>query len=134
MSRGPAPPRPGAIDLALPVPSAPFERSERLARLARYVEANPASPLSAAEAASLLGLDRTYFSKFFLEHVGLPFSDWNRSVRLRRALELLGDSNIPIPAVADRCGFGSVRTLQRWVKSVSGLTPQEYRVRRQGRK
>lgn len=112
------------------LPEAPFKRSERLARLQRYVEQHGADSLSAAQAARLLHLERTYFSKFFHRQVGIRFSEWIRLVRVDKAFELLRDTNVPIPVVADRSGFRSTRSLQRAIKKVVGVTPHTIRAGR----
>lgn len=117
-----------------PLPEAPFERSERLGRLKLYVEQHLAEPFSAADAARLLHLERTYFSKFFRRRVGICFSDWVRLVRLHKALELLRETHAPIPVVADLSGFSTVRSLQRAIRRIVAVTPQEYRARHRGTK
>ncbi len=58
---------------------------------------------------------------------GISFPDYIKSLRIRHALELLGENpDISISELADRCGFYTIRTLQRSFLAVTGKTPSEY--------
>ena len=57
----------------------------RFHRLARFVHENLEHPLSLGQAADVVGLERTYFSRAFRKSVGCTFSEWIRFVRIERA-------------------------------------------------
>lgn len=98
----------------------------RLRRLSALVNASP--HLSLAELAKELGLESNYLSAFFRQKTGMRFSEWLSRVRVEHAVIVLRQDS-PMTTVAHVAGFGSVRTLERNFKRVTGETPREYRSR-----
>lgn len=84
--------------------------------------------LNRQSAADLLGKSSYEIDKMLEEIApGISFPDYIKSLRIRHALELLGENpDIPISKLADRCGFYTIRTLQRSFLAVTGKTPSEY--------
>ena len=56
-----------------------------------------------------------------------------RRVHLERAKQLLADTDMPVPDVADASGFQSREYLACAFKRATKLTPREYRARVRGR-
>lgn len=104
-----------------------FAFDERLARVREYCEANLDRKISLSKAATVAGLEYTYFSSYFHSTVGVRFGDWLRYRRVLRAQEMLRATKQPIAAVANACGFGNLRTFQRAFRRVSGMTPRAFR-------
>jgi AraC-like DNA-binding protein len=99
----------------------------RLQRLLRYVKDNLARPISLAEAAQLVGLERTYFSRFFRSAVGFRFSDWSRGLRIEKAKVLLRRRGPTVFAVAITVGYADITTFERAFKKQTGFSPRVYR-------
>ena len=55
--------------------------------------------------------------------------DYLKTLRLRRAAELLSGSDLPIKVVTGRVGFESRSYFTRAFRAFSGLHPTEYRTR-----
>lgn len=107
----------------------PFQRSVRLRRLAAWMRDHPARELSRDEAAALAGMAPASFSRFFREQTGIPFGLWDAARRLEQAKALLREDDASVLEVAERAGFGSVRSLERWFMRLEGMTPSVYRSR-----
>jgi transcriptional regulator GlxA family with amidase domain len=104
-------------------------RDPRFHRLAIHVRKNLDKHLSLAQAAGIVGLERTYFSRVFRDLAGLKFSDWIRTVRIERAGELLSTSGrITIMSVALTVGYRDLTTFERAFKQCKGISPRDYRV------
>ena len=73
----------------------------RLHRLLLYVEYHLSEPLSLAMAAEIVGLERTYFSRFFRNAIGQTFFEWNQEIRMQRAKTLLRRKDWTCPASVD---------------------------------
>jgi AraC-like DNA-binding protein len=108
---------------------AAFTYYARLGRLRAHVLHDLAEPVTAREAARIAGVSATYFSTFFHERVGVPFTRWVRAVRIERAMELIRATNVSITDVATHVGFQDLRTFERAFKSTTALTPREYKKR-----
>jgi len=99
----------------------------RLHRLLRHVKDNLSRPVSLAEAAHLVGLERTYFSRFFRCAVGCRFSDWSRGLRIEKAKILLRRRGPTIFSVAISVGYSDITTFERAFKKQTGFSPRVYR-------
>lgn len=84
--------------------------------------------LNRESAAALLGIPSNEISRMLNDiEPGISFPDYIKSLRIRHALELIGQNpDISVSELADRCGFYTVRTLQRSFLAVTGKTPSEY--------
>jgi signal transduction histidine kinase/DNA-binding response OmpR family regulator/ligand-binding sensor domain-containing protein len=85
------------------------------------------SEFSVEKLASGLAFSRRQLSRKFQSITGLSPSEFIRSVRLKRAAQLLKDSHYNISEISDMVGFGSVKYFNMNFKEEFGLTPTQYR-------
>lgn len=104
-----------------------FRYCPRLNGLDRYVRENHSESIPLAKAARIAAMERTYFSAFFHEKVGVTFTDWLQYVRVARALSLFSSRDYSITEVAEQAGFEKLRTFQRIFKKWTSLTPQAFK-------
>ena len=74
-----------------------------------------------------LGIDRREFVKLFQSYFGMSFRMFVQNIRLREALLLLEHSDLSIQIIAQKVGFGTIRSFQRCVQSVCNMSPKDYR-------
>ncbi len=94
--------------------------------------AAPTAPWSLKRLAEEHGVSREHLARAFRERVGMPPAAWLAGQRVRRAIELLERTALPIRAVRDQAGFASSHTLIRRVRAVAGCSPQAVRRRQYG--
>ena len=82
---------------------------------------------SVDELASELAFSRRQLSRKFQSIIGLSPGEFIRSVRLKRAAQLLKDSRYPISEISDRVGFSTVKYFNLYFKEEFGVTPTLYR-------
>ncbi|MBR1872444.1 MAG: AraC family transcriptional regulator [Bacteroidales bacterium] len=84
--------------------------------------------LNRESAAAMLGITPGEVSRMLGEiQPGISFPDYIKSLRIKYALEVMQENpHISITKLADKCGFYTVRTLQRSFLAVTGKTPSEY--------
>jgi AraC-like DNA-binding protein len=100
----------------------------RLARVQeRVLASGEIPPLS--EAAELACVSPGYFSQFFADKVGIPYTRWARVIRLEKAIDAMGEANLSIAEIAEACGYSDVRALQRDARALTGVTPSELKRR-----
>jgi len=101
------------------------------ARARRVIEMRYADPdLSLQAAARALGLSTQHVCRILKQHAGLTFAHLLRTVRLREARRLLGDSADSMKAVAYQVGFRHPSQFTRAFQHDCGISPSEYRRRR----
>ena len=79
-----------------------------------------------------LGIDARHLRRLFDRHLGASPLQVAATRRLHRAKRLIDATDLPLAAVAQAAGFGSVRRFNDALRRVYGRTPRELRQRRRG--
>ncbi len=74
-----------------------------------------------------LGVSQRQMAKIFKDEYGATPSEYVNDLRVTEAKRLLSDTNDDIIDIGYCVGFGAVSSFYRVFKSVSGLSPAEYR-------
>src|SRR3546814_18315159 len=90
--------------------------------VARF-EAGGGRRVTVAEMAASVGLSESWFTHVFKTTTGMTPLQWQSRRRLDLAKDLLGASNLRIPAIADRLGFSDPSHLTRILHQIQGQTP-----------
>ena len=73
------------------------------------------------------GVSRRVLERQFVEMLGRAPAVEIRRVRLERAKNLLAETDLPIPDVAEAAGFGSPEYLAYALRAECGLAPLRFR-------
>ncbi|MEM9564552.1 MAG: helix-turn-helix domain-containing protein [Actinomycetota bacterium] len=110
----------GLNPLGLPLPASAGARS-----VAQAIISDPASRCSVGDLAGRFGLSERSLQRHFTNETGLPVSEWQRLLRLRKALGLLA-AGTTVEVTARSCGFTSPDALGRLFKSYLGMSPSRF--------
>ncbi len=95
----------------------------------RYIQQHAPEPIQVDDVACDVGIARRSLERKFHDWLGRSPAAEIRRVRLARATQLLAETSMPIPKVAQASGFGSPMYLAYVIKQATGLTPLKYRLR-----
>jgi AraC family transcriptional activator FtrA len=84
-------------------------------------------PIEVREWAAAVGTSPRTFARRFRDATGETPVQWLAAERVRRAQELLEGTDLPVEAVAVRCGFATAAGLRKHFCRRLGATPQQYR-------
>jgi AraC-like DNA-binding protein len=98
-------------------------------RALRMLQNNPAHPWTVASLAQATNVSRAALARRFNELVGQPPMAFLTGWRLDLAADLLCETDASISVVAEQVGYGSPFALSTAFKRVTGLSPQQYRMR-----
>ena len=101
----------------------------RTARIQLHLERHPERSLTLQEAASFACMERTAFSRFFHQRIGVTFSEFLRTFRIELAQKRMLATNASLKEIAHGVGFKSFATFERQFKKETGLCPSEFRSR-----
>ncbi|WP_127530213.1 AraC family transcriptional regulator [Paenibacillus kobensis] len=80
-----------------------------------------------SELAGQASVSAAHFSRVFKQLTGMNVTNYVNTKRIIRAKELLLESDLSIPDVAERCGFESIPHFHRLFKALTDFTPGAYR-------
>lgn len=98
-------------------------------RAAAWLDVHAAESTKLTPVFAECGYNPRYFSLAFKQQKGLSLKEYQIQARLRRACQLLRNTDLPVRAIASQAGFASPQHFYRVFRCRTGLTPQEYRVR-----
>ena len=98
-----------------------------LAGIFAFIDKNYDSDCSLEVLSKNVGYGYTYLSSFFRKAVGMSYHDYVTDIRISKVCHLLENSDEGILQIANECGFGSLRSLNRNFREKLGVTPTEYR-------
>ena len=102
-------------------------RPRWLESIAAKIKSDSSAAFSVNSAATDVDRHRVSVSRAFRKHYGTSFKKLQQQMRIKRAAQLLADSNVQLAAVSVDCGFADQSHLTRVFKSHTGLTPNQFR-------
>ena len=97
-----------------------------------FIEQNAAGRIGVGEVAKAIGLSRRTLDRRFHDAVGVPIAVMIRRLRIQKAKQLLAGTDLLVKQVAVRSGFATAKLLHDNLVREEGMTPLDYRRRRQG--
>lgn len=85
--------------------------------------------VSLEQAADAMGMSPFYFSRFFRTTYNQTFVEHLTAYRIRQAVRLLEETEIPVREIAPRVGYVDAGYFSKVFKRHVGVTPTEYRNR-----
>ncbi len=102
-------------------------RQRRLDRVFGYLHESYTEAISQPEAARVLNMTPSGFSRFFRKTTGKTFVEYLGELRVSHACNLLVDTDLSILQIALRSGFNNLSNFNRRFLKLKGMTPREYR-------
>ena len=104
-------------------------RDKRLSRLTERIAQRPEQDWRTRALAIEAGMSVRSLSRLFRKELHLSPAEFVERVRVDRARQDLLETNAPIKRVASRCGFGTLRRMDRAFARTISATPTEFRTR-----
>jgi transcriptional regulator GlxA family with amidase domain len=104
-------------------------RHHRLSKLAEKIAEGPEEDWRADTLAAEAGVSARSLSRLFRKELNASPSEFVERVRIDHARRVLLETDAQIESVAIRCGFGTVRRMDRAFARAISATPTEFRAR-----
>ena len=106
------------------------EDEQFLKKAVRFVENNLQNADYNVEALSAdMAINRSHFYRRLRSISGQSPTEFIRTIRLRRAAQLLSESGMSISEITLLCGFNSPAFFRKYFKEAYGMTPSEYKAK-----
>lgn len=100
---------------------------QNIAKAIHVIRENACQGISVDEVAARSGLSRSVLQRRFRQHLGKTIHDELLNVRLRRACQLLSETDFPLIDVAEQCGFRYQEYMGAVFRARLDKTPAEFR-------
>ena len=104
-----------------------WDTSALVSSMLRIINETLADAPSLEELADKLHINKFYLSHLFRKHTGLSVIQYRSAARIRKAKELLRETELSAAAIAAQTGFSSAAYFSRHFRQQTGCTPLEYR-------
>lgn len=98
-----------------------------LSQITKFCEENYAEDVTLTNLSEKLNLNKFYISHLLNQKLGLGFSYYINTLRIKAACELLSDTDEKISYISEEVGFGSIRSFNRAFTEIMNTTPLKYR-------
>lgn len=96
---------------------------EKLLLLLNHLENNYQN-ITMIDASEFMGMNTSYFSRFFHENIGISFSKYLNCIKVENAVNQINSNhNYQMTEIAINCGFQTIRNFNRIIKTYTGYTP-----------
>ncbi len=92
-----------------------------------YIKKNVSENITVATLSNELSVDRTWLFRIFKKKYGVSPSEYITSYKLELAKEYLGETQLPIKAIAQNLGYENYVTFSKAYKKKYGISAKEYR-------
>ena len=96
----------------------------RVRCLVRQIVADPSVDCSVERLAGRAALSARALSRLFVRETGTPPARFVEQARVRLACALMEETDLRMPAIAARCGFGNDERMRRAFHRVLGMSPR----------
>ena len=105
------------------------EQIESISRVITYIDEHFDKKLTLEAISAEAGLSPNYLSSLFRKISGITLWNYVNSKRIEKAVKLITDENIKenMIDIAAECGFNNTANFNKTFKTVTGMTPKEYR-------
>jgi len=109
-----------------------LERAEpvEIWKARKFIHEYSDEALSLKKVAKAVNISGNHLSEKFKQVTGVKFTDYVARIRVGKARDLLGNSNLRISEIAFAVGFQSLSQFNRVFKKLSGQSPTQFRAAR----
>lgn len=96
----------------------------------RYIDENYCDPnLGIKQLSDHFSMHRTLISRILKKHYDVTFSDYLLDLRIKKAMELLENSDMNISEIGETVGYINYITFKRAFERYNGISPREFRIK-----
>jgi AraC-like DNA-binding protein len=109
------------------VPRFSADDQSRMQRVLSYIDSHLTDEIDRAQAAAAAHLSPGAFSRFFKLRTGRTLPEYVNALRIGRACEMLAGDAAKVTDIAMDCGFQNLANFNRHFRTLTKLSPREYR-------
>jgi YesN/AraC family two-component response regulator len=104
-----------------------YTDNSSLNEILEYINDNYEKPLELDECARQFHISPNYISRMFKKFTKVSFITYINNLKIKKALELLKDTDLPIKEIAYKVGYNNLNYFYKNFKTYTGTTPKIYK-------
>lgn len=100
--------------------------SVHLRNAIEHIKSNYMNDLTIKDVTKGLNISESYLTKLFKQEINITFIEYLTQVRIRKAIELMKENNLPIYRIAEKVGYKDYRYFSMVFKKMIGISPKKY--------
>lgn len=101
--------------------------SKNIGKALKYILKNYREEISAESVSNYIDKSPNYFSSLFKKEIGMKFSEYVNVLRIKKAKELLDNSDMLLNEIAEYVGYSNYIYFTQVFKKIEGITPSQSR-------
>jgi two-component system response regulator YesN len=101
--------------------------SPALVKVIDYMRKYYMQDLTLTKIAGIIIINPSYLSRLFKEQIGKNLIEYLIMIRIEAAAKLMGNANMNIKEISEKCGFKNSQYFSKVFKKHTGLKPLEFR-------
>ncbi len=106
---------------------APQTNNASIRSIIEYCNSNFGEKITLDSVSGNLHMSKYYISHLLNDRLGFSFNDFINSLRIESACKKLSETDEKIADISEDVGYGTIRSFNRAFKSITGVTPGDYR-------
>ncbi len=102
------------------------KKNNLIESITKYIDEHYMDNLTLSDLALVANISCSYLSVRFKNEIGVSFSEYLLSYRMKKAQELLSNCSVSCKMVASSVGYLDYPQFSKTFKRITGLSPQEY--------
>lgn len=103
------------------------QTTKQMLKISEYIDNHFSERITLESIGNKFHLNPSYISRSLKEKLGISFSKYLKTVRVKEVCNLLVTTNLSNGIIAEKTGFESSSDLCRVFKSIMGMTPLQYK-------
>lgn len=104
-----------------------YKNKQKINRALTFIQENYNKDLNMAVVSNYISMNYSLFSYCFKEFTGMNFINYIKNIRINEAKRLLEQTDEKILDISSRIGYENEKHFTKLFRSVTGVTPSEYR-------
>lgn len=104
-----------------------YRNKSRMEQAVAFIQENYATDLNMAVVSNHVSMNYSLFSYAFKQYTGKNFVNYLKEIRVNEAKRLLAETDMRVIEISQQVGYENEKHFMKIFKSVSGVSPTEYR-------
>jgi len=104
-----------------------IDYKEQIYRLRRTIISQPQKDWDIDSLSHSIGISRSHLQRLYKQIFGVTIKDDVISARIKRAMQLISNTDMRIQEIAEQCGYNNESHFMRQFKVKCGMTAVQYR-------